>query len=444
MIDNELHDLPEFKIQSVDKPPAQDGQPQSDQGQSPDDNGQGQSPAAGQGDAQNGQSHGGDNGSTDPLRGNQADQAVNQDNRQVGQSNGSHRGATDPSSQGTSNPTASMQDSGHGHGTGNGSLGGRSSDQGAQVGPGRGDTISQGSTASQTNTAGQRSTTGETSTPGEGSTVLASPSDDKTSNNPAADRLAANPQVGSVADPGLGTSPVTNNQGGSSDQSQHSSGDASILEATQRGPASVQNGKQPSPDGTFATANDVHGLLVVMSQGAKPHSPNPADGRSQQQNLTDDPAQRPLAERLRDGDASGRAPIVDAPFLPGEKAAFVGGLPDDIARAMDYGNVWLQKHELLTDCLCLDCRSLHTEVERFFEHMEQLGGHAIERQFGLAFYSVAAVVAAVMACRVAWRQARQSVANPPLALASTLDLAGDAEAPGAIGLPHFGQFSALS
>jgi hypothetical protein len=83
-------------------------------------------------------------------------------------------------------------------------------------------------------------------------------------------------------------------------------------------------------------------------------------------------------------------------------------------------------------------------VQRFFEHIDQLGAHTTDRQTGLVLCSVAVVAAAAMACEVAWRQARRPVANTPLALASPLAWADDAEAPATIGLPYVGHFSTLS
>ena len=439
VIQSQLHELVNLKLYPVSELTIQSGGPQQNPAQSP---GGTDDP---QGDAQDGQSDGDDNGSANLIDDSQGDPSVNQDsdNGQPGQSDSSDAGATDSSSQGDSSSTGSTNDCTHSHRTTNGSSDGQSDDQDTQVGPSQNAVAAQVSSTGQGMAAGQSTLTSQGSTAGQSSAILPSPSDGKTSSS-LADSLAGNPELAPVADLSVGTIATASNQVSSSDKRQQGPSDASIaLEAGQRGPASVQDGRQHSPDGTFTTADQVHGLLAVKNQGAEQFSRGQADGQNQQQNFADDPGQRLLAERLRLDTYRGPA-IAATVTPPGEEAIFVHDLPDDTAWVMDYVSPSLQKHELLTDSLHLDFASLRTEVQRFFEHIDHLGVHATERQIGLVIYSAFVVVSAAMACEVAWRQARRPAVNPPLALASTLDLADDGESPAAAGLPHFGQFSALS
>jgi hypothetical protein len=453
VIQTQMQQWVEIKLQSLNLVPAQFGKPQQDQGQSTDTSGQGNSSVDAQGDAQGGQTDNSDNGSANLVGDNQGDQPVNPDDGQTGPSDSGDSGATDSSSQGVSDnssagdssspgdggSTDGQHNSNHCHRTTDGSSGGQSDTSNTQVDPGQSDPA--GSPTGQTSIAGQPSAAGQTSTTGQGSNIIPSTSDGKISTSPA-DPIAASPDIAIGAD--LGAIPAASNQSSASDKRQRSPNDASsILEAGQRGPASVQESKQRTPDGTFAVADEVRSPLAVRYQWAEQHSRNPVDGQSQLQNPTDDSAQRLLAERFRTPDASRGYGITETPVPPGEAAVFVGELPDDTARVVDY-NAPPQNHGLLTDRLGLDFSSLRAEVHHFFEHIERLGVHAPERQIGPVICSLAVVVTAAMACEVAWRQARRPAANLPFALASTLDVADDAGGLAAMGLPHFGQFSALS
>jgi hypothetical protein len=427
----QLQVLVELSFQPVNVVPAQYGKPQQQQGQLPDNNGQANIPVIGQGDSQNGPTNSSDDGSGNLLDNSQSDQAVSLDPGQSGQSDSGESGGTESSSQGEGGPTSTTtHDGNHCHRTANGSSEDQSNEQATPVDLSQSDPAGQGTTSSQ-NGASQ------------GSTILGSSSESKTSSS--AEPLTGNPDVPSVAEPGTAISAEGNSQSGSPDRRQHGPSNASLLEVEQHSPSSAQEGKQHGPDGTVATADETHGVVAMRSQGADQRNHNQADGQGQQQTLTDDPPQRPLfAERLRGVDALRGTGTTETPSSPGEDAVFVGDFPEDTTSASESMNVSPQKHGLLTDSLSLEIASLRSQVQRFFEHIDQLGAQTTDRQTGLVLCSVAVVAAAAMACEVAWRQARRPVANAPLALASPLAWADDAEAPAAIGLPYVGQFSTLS
>lgn len=431
VIHGNLPDLVEIKLQAVKVVPTEFGQPQQFQGQSPIDNGQVNGVGDAQGGSQGGQS---DNSSGNLLDDSQGDQPVDpsQDTGQPAQGDSSDSGASDASGQGDGSAAGSTHDGGHCHRSLDGPSDGQSDTP--QLIPGQGNPTNQGSTT------GQSTSTVQASSSGQGSTILAP--EGKTSLS-SADLVAGNSEVASVAELGVGTSTAASNQGSSSEKRQHGSSDASFIEAGQHGPAAVPEGKVHSPDAPLATAEEGHGPVAATTQGSEQHGRGLTDSPSPQQNLSDDPAQRPLAERSRVADGSRGVAIGQTPSLQSDDAVFVGEFSDEGARHPDL-HVFPQRHELLTDGLSLDLSSLRVEVQRFFEQIDQLDTHATDRQVGLVFCSVAVVVTAAMACEVAWRQARRPTANSTLALASTLHLADAAEAPVATSLPHFGQFSALS
>jgi hypothetical protein len=424
-IQTAVFSLIELKAETVNLVALETVKPQQDQRQSQNDTGQG----SGQADAQGGQGDGRDN-STDPAQVDaQGDQPISPDDSQTGPGDGSTV-STDPASQGAGSPNDSPSDGSNCHRSTDGSSGGPSANQDPSLDPGSSSPAVQGGMAVQSNTEVQSNT------------VVASPSDSKASTT-TTDSLVGNPSIGSNADAGLATSVAASNQGSSADKRQHGSSDASVLEAGQRGSAGVADAKQRSPDGMSAAADDAHNPVPVKSQELEAHNHNQTESQSQQQIAADDSAQGPVAERLHLNYGSAAPASTESQFTPGEETLFIGDSPDDPAPATVYANASPQNHELLTDGLALDLSSLRSEVQRFFEHIDKLGAHGRDKQIGLVLCSSAVVVAAAMACEVARRQARRPVAPWALALASTLDLADEAEAPAGSGLPHFGQFSAL-
>lgn len=250
---------------------------------------------------------------------------------------------------------------------------------------------------------------------------------------------------------GLGTADESNapinGQNPPPDKKQHGAGSGSVAEGEQRGPVSTQDGKQHGPEGMVIPGEELHTLVAVGSQEPEPNTRYPAGAPSPQQNgPVEEVGQRQSEERVPLAEALQRAAIEEDAAYAATDEILTSVVSFRTAPAVldaSYPGAAPQHHGILTDSLVLDFSSLRAEVQSFFEQLNNLGGLPTERRIGVFLSSGAVVVAAAMACEVARRQARRPFAGSAIASVPRLGFASDAAAPSGIGLPKFGQFSAL-
>jgi len=246
---------------------------------------------------------------------------------------------------------------------------------------------------------------------------------------------------GAPAVPGIGTgenAPPTG-QTSAPDRKLHGSSSGSVSEGEPRSPVGAQDGKQHGPSGLLMSDEELHILVSQSSQEPEQSNRNQAVAPSQQQNV-------PMEERVAVATPHQRLIIEEESSpRPAEEiiTSVVAALLEPMTPETNHSYVSPQNHGLLTDSLALDFSSLRSEVQSFFELLDNLGGHPSEKQIGVLLSSGAVVVAAAMACEVARRQARRPTRGSPFALVPKLEFASEADAPSGTRLPNFGQFSAL-
>jgi hypothetical protein len=391
-----------------------------------------------------------------PLNGSQGDKQQGQDGQNSGQdspgdqggsqsdgSNGQSSGSQDGSTSGQDNPGD------QGGSQSNGSNGQSGSGDGSQ---GTGQTSAQGGNSGGGAAAG---TNAPADTPGSSQDQQS----DATKNNQPDSQ--GNPEKapldtgleqktsGAPAVPGMGTGENTPPTGPNSgpDRKQHSSSSGSVSDGEQRSPVGAQDGKQHGPSGLVMPDEELHILVSHSSQEPEQSNRNQALAPIQQQNVPmEEPNQRQVEERVTVAAPHQRLVIEEeSSQRPAEEivTSVVSTLLEPTTPGTNHSYVSPKNHGLLTDSLALDFSSLRSEVQSFFELLNNLGGHPTEKQIGVLLSSGAVVVAAAMACEVARRQARRPTPGSPFALVPRLEFASEPDAPSGAGLPNFGQFSAF-
>lgn len=216
----------------------------------------------------------------------------------------------------------------------------------------------------------------------------------------------------------------------------------SFLEGEQHSLGNTADGRQHGPDGNIVAGEELRSLVFAGVPDPEPHSRN----QPGLQNGAMESAGRQLQERMPLTETFPRPTLAETPRVAGEEilAPVVYDAPEDPAPAEDRPKASPQNHGLLTDSLALEFSSLRSEVQKFFDQINNLGTHATERQISVVLCSGAIVVAAAMACEVARRQARQPAPLSSLALIPKLDVANDADTSSGIGPLNVGQISTFS